>query len=91
MSVVHGGDVWRGGRPGDWLDFSASLNPDGPPDWVRAALAAGLENAGYYPDPRSESARAGLAAHAGVSPECVRLFRARYPTSTVSALMRTLP
>ncbi len=71
MSVVHGGDVWRGSRPGDWLDFSASLNPDGPPDWVRAALAAGLENAGYYPDPRSESARAGLAAHAGVSPECI--------------------
>lgn len=71
MSVVHGGDVWRGGRPGDWLDFSASLNPDGPPDWVRAALAAGLENAAYYPDPRSGAARAGLAAHAGVSPECI--------------------
>ncbi len=71
MSVVHGGDVWRGGRPGDWLDFSASLNPDGPPDWVRAAMAAGLQNAGFYPDPRMELARAGLAAHAGVPPECV--------------------
>ena len=71
MSVDHGGDVWRGGRPGDWLDFSASLNPDGPPDWVRAGLAAGLENAAYYPDPRSKMARAGLAAHVGVPPECL--------------------
>lgn len=71
MSVVHGGDVWRGGRPGDWLDFSASLNPDGPPDWVRAAMEAGLKNAGFYPDPRMEAARAGLAAHAGVTPDCV--------------------
>ena len=71
MSVPHGGDVWRGGRPGDWLDFSANLNPDGSPDWARAALAAGLENAAYYPDPASRRARAGLAAHIGVPEGCV--------------------
>ncbi len=69
--LIHGGDVWRGGRPGDWLDFSASLNPDGPPEWVRRALEAGLENAAYYPDPRAAAARAGLSAHLGVDADCV--------------------
>ena len=69
--TVHGGDVWREGRPGDWLDFSASLNPDGPPEWVRSALASGLRDAAYYPDPRAEAARAGLAAHLGVASACV--------------------
>ena len=46
MTVVHGGDVWREPNPGDVLDFSANLNPEGPPEWVRAAMLAGLENAG---------------------------------------------
>lgn len=71
MSAAHGGDVWRSGRPSDWLDFSASLNPDGPPEWVRAAMAAGLENAAYYPDVRMAAATAGLSAHLGVAADCV--------------------
>ena len=33
--------------------------------------AAGLEDAAYYPDPRSKAAREGLAAHVGVAPECL--------------------
>ena len=39
MNVMHGGDVWQGRAPEDFLDFSASLNPEGPPEWVRAAMA----------------------------------------------------
>lgn len=71
MSAEHGGNVWRGGRPSDWLDFSANLNPEGPPDWARAALVAGLENAAYYPDARMAAATAGLAAHLGIDAACV--------------------
>ena len=63
MSVVHGGDVWRTPSPGDVLDFSANLNPEGPPEWVRAAMLEGLENARYYPDLRQSAALAGLSAH----------------------------
>ena len=30
--MKHGGNVWQGERPSEWLDFSANLRPEGPPD-----------------------------------------------------------
>lgn len=71
MTVYHGGDVWQGNAPGDFLDFSANLNPEGPPEWVRGALAEGLERARYYPDLKSAAARRGLAAHLKLDEACV--------------------
>ena len=44
MRTIHGGDVWQGGAPEEYLDFSANLNPEGPPDWVRAAMAEGVSS-----------------------------------------------
>ena len=71
MSVYHGGDVWQGSAPGEYLDFSANLNPEGPPEWVRAAMLKGLENARYYPDLRQGAALAGLSAHLGLPEKCI--------------------
>ena len=71
MSVYHGGDVWQGGAPGEYLDFSANLNPEGPPQWVRAAMLRGLENARFYPDLRQGAAVAGLSAHLGLPEDCI--------------------
>ena len=71
MTVIHGGDVWRGALPEDYLDFSANLNPEGPPQWVREALALGLERARFYPDLSGAAARLGMAAHLGVEEDCV--------------------
>ena len=36
--MTHGGNVWAGGDPAEWLDYSANIRPGGPPEWVRAAL-----------------------------------------------------
>ena len=61
----HGGNVWQGGRPGDWLDFSASLRPEGPPEWAMQAMREGLSQARYYPDREMRRAREALAEYPG--------------------------
>lgn len=63
MKVVHGGDVWQSGAPEEYLDFSANLNPEGPPEWVQAAMLAGLARAPFYPDIRSDAALCGMSMH----------------------------
>ena len=73
MSVFHGGDVWQGLAPGDYLDFSANLNPEGPPRWVREAMIGGFENARYYPDLRQTAALKGAGAFLGLPEECLLL------------------
>ena len=67
----HGGNVWQGGNPDGWLDFSASLRPEGPPPWAMEAMRRGLDEARYYPDREMRGARSGLALWLGVPPECV--------------------
>lgn len=74
MSIIyHGGDVWQGVSPSDFLDFSSNLNPEGQPGWVRSAMAEGLQNAGFYPDVRGVKAHAGVGAFLNLPPECLML------------------
>lgn len=67
----HGGNVWEDGRPEKWLDFSANLRPEGPPEWVTETMRAALADAGYYPDRHMRAARRGIAAYAGVPEACI--------------------
>ncbi|MBO5535754.1 MAG: aminotransferase class I/II-fold pyridoxal phosphate-dependent enzyme, partial [Clostridia bacterium] len=60
--MIHGGNVWEG-DPKSWLDFSANLRPEGPPEWVRDVLVRSLDHVRYYPDRSMRSARAGLARY----------------------------
>ena len=53
---LHGGNLRQlalaSGRPeSDLVDFSANLNPLGPPEWLRAVLAANVSALTHYPDP----------------------------------------
>ena len=57
---MHGGNVWQGEGPLRWLDFSANLRPEGPPEWVREALVNALSEARWYPDPSMARERAAL-------------------------------
>lgn len=61
MSVTHGGNVWQGAGPGQWLDYSANIRPGGPPRWVIEAMTDAMKYAGYYPDLSMKAAIKGLA------------------------------
>ncbi|HYG58961.1 MAG TPA: aminotransferase class I/II-fold pyridoxal phosphate-dependent enzyme [Symbiobacteriaceae bacterium] len=73
---MHGGNIWaaarRTGRPaGEWLDFSASINPLGMPPWVRAAAHAAMDSVCHYPDPDCEELRAAAGARNGLDPSLI--------------------
>ena len=68
---THGGNVWQGGAPEDWLDFSANLRPGDPPEWVRSVLNDAISRAAYYPDPAMREARASLAEYLGLNEKWV--------------------
>lgn len=56
MRNGHGGDIRtlearaKAGREG-FVDFSASINPLGPPEWLRDAVSANVSSLVHYPDP----------------------------------------
>lgn len=54
-------------------DFSANLNPLGPPAWVRDWLTKQLSGLERYPAPDYSAARQAIAAHHQIQPEQVLL------------------
>ena len=73
----HGGRaaplLARYGLPADQplVDFSANLNPLGPPPWLDGWLAGAADCLSRYPDPDDDRARRAIAEHEGVAPERV--------------------
>jgi len=68
-ALDHGELAALGLRPEELLDFSSNLNPFGPPEEARAALAR-LDLA-PYPDRACHRLRAALAARHGCPPEAI--------------------
>ena len=68
----HGGDLALAsqtfGRP-ELIDFSANMNPLGPPQEVWQALLENLPGIVHYPDPYARTLKAALAAHLGLEPD----------------------
>ena len=78
LPVVHGGQVHQVakalGRPvSSFIDFSASINPFGPPSSVLRAMQQALPACGHYPDPSAEGLRMRLAKEHGISSESIVL------------------
>jgi adenosylcobyric acid synthase len=53
---THGGNLTQLARaasrtPDQILDFSANINPLGPPEWLRSVISASVSNLVHYPDP----------------------------------------
>jgi cobyric acid synthase CobQ/L-threonine-O-3-phosphate decarboxylase len=70
----HGGDLRRlaerAGRPiQEILDFSANINPLGPPPWLRAAIASQVGALVHYPDPACTDLVAAVSERYGVPGE----------------------
>jgi L-threonine-O-3-phosphate decarboxylase len=72
----HGGNIaWAaslaGCSPLEILDFSASINPLGPPQSAIAAIQANWDSLAHYPDPRYLDLRQVIAAHHQIDPDWV--------------------
>ncbi len=77
------------GRPeGGILDFSASLNPLGPPEWLRPLLSSRVSSLAHYPDPESCELRAVVADRYGTTEAEVMLGNGS--TEILSILPRAL-
>jgi histidinol-phosphate/aromatic aminotransferase/cobyric acid decarboxylase-like protein len=61
--VFHGGNVWQGEDPSDWLDYSANIRPGRTMGWIADAVNAAKKAMRYYPQPDMSRARKGLAAY----------------------------
>ncbi|PIG92040.1 threonine-phosphate decarboxylase [Gloeocapsopsis sp. IPPAS B-1203] len=76
MRPTHGGNlVWAaavaGCSPSEILDFSASINPLGPPKSAIAAIQAHLGELGAYPDPNYWELRTALGQWHQLPPEWI--------------------
>lgn len=71
---MHGGNIWAaaaatGTHWTEWADFSASVNPLGPPPWVVAAVQESLAALPHYPEPDAQSLRTAAAQRYGLPPD----------------------
>jgi threonine-phosphate decarboxylase len=94
MAVAHGGGIFAAARElgCDWrelLDFSASINPLGPPPGVFAAITDARDRIAHYPDPQACELSGALAAIWGVQPE--QILVGNGATELLHFLARTAP
>jgi threonine-phosphate decarboxylase len=91
---AHGGDVAAiAGRygAGDWLDFSANINPAGPPPGVLAALRAAAQDVAlleHYPSEHDRTLQAALARRFGWRRE--EIVIANGASAIIEAFVRTV-
>ncbi len=71
------------------LDFSANINPLGPPEWFRPLISSQLENLIHYPDPDNTSFIAAISLHTGISTE--HIIVGNGTTELLYAFLRVLP
>ncbi len=72
----HGGNIHKVLRRladghGRILDFSANINPLGPPEWFRPFISSQLENLIHYPDPENRQLIKAIADHQGIAEDQV--------------------
>lgn len=82
---MHGGNIY--GNEIEY-DFSVNLNPLGPPESVRDALAAALNHVEEYPDPEYRELRRGLANYWQLAEE--QIVPGNGASELIPGIIRTL-
>ena len=72
--MSHGGNIRSlaaaAGKPAEEIvDFSANLNPLGPPSWLRPLISSQISTLTHYPDPDCKELLQTAAERYGVSPD----------------------
>ncbi|MCK5172977.1 MAG: cobyric acid synthase [Planctomycetes bacterium] len=72
MSYRHGGNLRElaariGLGESDICDFSANINPLGPPDWLRSAVSRAVDSVVNYPDPDCRALVKAIADDYGIA------------------------
>ena len=66
----HGGQIYNAdGSTGNFLDFSANINPLGISEKIRAAIIENLDGIKNYPDPNATELKAAISKRYKVPPE----------------------
>jgi len=76
MTIVHGGNIYElsqraGCSPDDILDFSASINPLGPPPGLAQILGGCLHRLESYPDIHNRLLTEAISKFHDIDPECI--------------------
>ena len=90
----HGGNIHKilreaHDRDQQILDFSANINPLGPPEWFRPLISSQLANLIHYPDPENTGFVEAIAEHTGISTEHIVVGNGT--TELLYAFLRVLP
>jgi cobyric acid synthase CobQ/L-threonine-O-3-phosphate decarboxylase len=69
----HGGNLTAlsqrsGLKAGELVDFSANLNPLGPPEWLRPLISAHISDLAHYPDPHCTALTRTVAEYFATDP-----------------------
>ncbi|MCJ8499935.1 cobyric acid synthase [Desulfatitalea alkaliphila] len=93
MGFAHGGYVRAlaaaaGCAVEELLDFSANMNPLGPPEGLRGVVAAHLGEVVHYPDPLCQALRESVAGRFGIGPD--EVVPGNGSTELIYALPRAL-
>ncbi len=89
----HGGNIHkftRDSRPGThFIDFSANINPIGPPEWLRPLVSSHLQDLIHYPDPENSDFVEAITRYTAIPRQ--QIIAANGTTELLYALTRLLP
>ncbi len=93
MNYKHGGNLRElaakiGLSESDICDFSANINPLGPPDWLRSVISRAVDSVADYPDPNCKKLVNTIADHYNIAKE--EILVANGSAEIIAAIPRAL-